>query len=118
MLLAVLAGTLAAGLAESLPKPMQRGRVLDAGTDTPLAGVRILAIYEGAPGDRFRNVDPGVAETVTDSLGRYSLSMWGNAWVLFRAPDHKSLRLVFPDGLVECDSCCGQLKDVKLTRYR
>jgi hypothetical protein len=75
--------------------------------------VRIFAIYAGSPSSR---ISPGVEKTVTDSLGKYHFSLWGQAWVIYTAHEYEPLRLVYPDGLVDCDSCCGQLKDVKLTR--
>ena len=98
------------------PAPDAFGKVLDASTDKPVVGVRIVAIDAG---DRTERIGPRVIEAVTDSLGKYALSLWGQAWVLYTTPDYEPLRLVYPEELVErdCDSCCDRMKDVKLQRW-
>jgi hypothetical protein len=98
---------------EAIPLSVQFGRVVDAETGTPLKGVRIIAIDGGVP--RY-NFSPAVEETVTDSLGKYDLTLQGSAWVAYIAPGYETARMVYPAGLVECDSCCGKLKDVRLGR--
>jgi hypothetical protein len=93
------------------PIPDQFGRVLDAATGAPAAGVRIVAIDSGS---RDLGAAPRVVETLADSLGRYSLALWGPSWVLYAAPHYEPIRLTYPDELLGCDSCCGRLKDVRL----
>ena len=117
---AIIAVTaLTQGPAEGLKKPIAFGKVVDATTGHPIVGVHVLAIYSGQSGlPRRYNVSPGVAEVATDTTGRYTLSVWGQAWVLYSADEYESARFVYPEQLVECDSCCGQLKDVRLQRSR
>src|SRR5262245_15620698 len=92
------------------PVPDQFGRVVDAATGSPLAGVRIVAIDSGSLLD---GAEPKAVEVVSDSLGKYSLSLWGQSWIAYSAPHYESIRLVYPGELVDCDSCCGRLADVR-----
>ena len=65
------------------PVPDQFGRVVDAATGGPVAGVRIVAIDSGS---LLYGVEPSAVEVMSDSLGKYSLSLWGQAWVAYAAP--------------------------------
>ena len=100
-----------------IPVPDQFGKVLDAATDQPVAGVRVVAIDSGA---LSLDVGPRFSETVTDSLGKYTLSLWGQTWVLYLSPAYESLRMVYPEDFVDqdCGYCCGRVKDVRLQPLR
>jgi len=98
-------------LVAGAPISDQFGKVVDAATGNPVAGVRIVAIDSGSPA---LSLPPRVVEAVTDSLGRYSVSLEGASWVLYTAPQYQSVRMTYPVDLVACDSCCGRLKDVRL----
>ena len=99
---------------EGQSPPIQFGHVVSAITGKPIAGVRIVAIDSGKPG----LMSPRVLETVSDSLGSYTLSLWGHSWVAYTAAEYGSVRLVYPDSLLQCDSCCGKLIDVRLVPER
>lgn len=105
------------GTIGGIPVPDQFGKVLDAATDQPVAGVRVVAIDSGA---LSADVGPRFSETVTDSLGKYTLSLWGQTWVLYLSPAYESLRMVYPEDLVDqdCANCCGRVKDVRLQPLR
>jgi hypothetical protein len=110
LIVVLLVALLAASATVGIPASVQWGKVVDNSTGTPLSGVRVVAIDTGMTGYK----SPSLHETVTNSLGKYSLSLWGEAWVLYEASGYESLRLVYPHELVDCDSCCGRLKDVTL----
>ena len=95
------------------PVPEQFGRVLDAATDRPIARARVLAVDAGSS---FEDVGPSVSHTTTDSLGKYTLSLWGMGCVVYFSWGYEPLRLLYPEDLADpnCENCCGWVKDVKL----
>jgi len=112
MIVALVALVTPSAVVSGPPQVIQFGRILDA-TDKPLPRVRVVGVYTGWPS---RGISPGVSEAMTDSVGEYVLSLRGQAWVVYTAAGYESIRLVYPDELVECDSCCGRLKDIRLKR--
>jgi hypothetical protein len=114
-LILLVTGLIPCVIVAGVPVPDQFGRVVDAATGSPVAGVRIVAIDSGS---LLYGAEPRAVEVVSDSLGKYALSLWGQSWVAYSAPHYESIRLVYPGDLVECDSCCGRLKDVRLKPRR